>query len=168
MTHKTSSVLLALHNCTMVENRKKHRHNSHPIIHFPTSEGVSGASEWTSEWPSTYIWVLNGSGPQFIDVELTGDMKWIHGTMVQNNKEARCKYWATRLSVCSFACTAHSFTCSALLAALTSLLACSLRSLPLLWESEWWVVFVFFLLFWTIVHCTGTVSIISIASLASF
>ena len=26
---------------TMVENRKKHRQNSHSIIHFPTSEGVS-------------------------------------------------------------------------------------------------------------------------------
>ena len=33
---------------SMVENRKKHRQNSHPIIHCPTSEGVSevsGASE---------------------------------------------------------------------------------------------------------------------------
>ena len=32
----------------MVENRKKHRQNSHPIIHCPTNEGVSevsGASE---------------------------------------------------------------------------------------------------------------------------
>ena len=32
----------------MVENEKKHRQNSHLIIHFPTSEGVSevsGASE---------------------------------------------------------------------------------------------------------------------------
>ena len=32
----------------MVENRKKHRQNSHLITHFPTSEGVSevsGASE---------------------------------------------------------------------------------------------------------------------------
>ena len=33
---------------TMVENRKKHRQNSHLIIHFPTSER-------TSEWPSTVI-----------------------------------------------------------------------------------------------------------------
>ena len=30
---------------TMVENRKKHRQNSHLIIHFPTSEGVSDVSE---------------------------------------------------------------------------------------------------------------------------
>ena len=28
----------------MVENRKKHRQNSHLIIHFPTSEGVSKVS----------------------------------------------------------------------------------------------------------------------------
>ena len=36
---------------TMVENRKKHGQNSHPIIHCPTSEGVSevsGASERVS------------------------------------------------------------------------------------------------------------------------
>ena len=36
---------------TMVENGKKHRQNSNLINHFPTSER-------TSEWPSTYIWVL--------------------------------------------------------------------------------------------------------------
>ena len=29
----------------MVENRKKHRQNSHPIIHCPTSEGVSKVSK---------------------------------------------------------------------------------------------------------------------------
>ena len=28
------------------------------------SERVSGASEQRSEWPSTYIWVFGGSGPQ--------------------------------------------------------------------------------------------------------
>ena len=33
----------------MVENRKKHRQNSHAIIHCPTSEGVSEMSERTSE-----------------------------------------------------------------------------------------------------------------------
>ena len=32
----------------MVENRKKHRQNSHPIIHCPTSEGVSEVSERVS------------------------------------------------------------------------------------------------------------------------
>ena len=35
--------------CTMVENGKKHRQNSHLIIHFPTSEGVSEVSERASE-----------------------------------------------------------------------------------------------------------------------
>ena len=55
--------------------------------------------------------------------------------MVQNNQELRRKYWATCLSVCSFARTAHSFACSRLLsslatsAALTHSLARSLRSL---------------------------------------
>ena len=42
---------------TMVENGKKHRQNSHPIIHCPTSER-------TSEWPSTPICILSYSGPQ--------------------------------------------------------------------------------------------------------
>ena len=40
----------------MGQNRKKHRLNSRPIIHFPTSER-------TSEWSTTYIWVFDGSGP---------------------------------------------------------------------------------------------------------
>ena len=34
---------------TMVENRKKHRQNFHPIIHCPTSEGVSEVSERANE-----------------------------------------------------------------------------------------------------------------------
>ena len=34
---------------TMVENGKKHRINSHLIIHVPTSKGVSKVSEGTSE-----------------------------------------------------------------------------------------------------------------------
>jgi len=33
----------------MVEKRKKHRQNSHPIIHCPTSEGVSEVSERVNE-----------------------------------------------------------------------------------------------------------------------
>ena len=62
--------------------------------------------------------------------------------MVWINQEKRRKYWATRASVCSFARTAHSFACSGLhaslapSAALTHLLARSLRSLPHLSESE--------------------------------
>ena len=70
-------------------------------------------------------------------------------TVVQNNQESRCKYWATRWSVHLFTHTAHSFSCSALLALLTRfacalrcahlftcLLACSFRSLSHSWESE--------------------------------
>ena len=34
---------------TMVENRKKRRHNSNLINHFPTSEGVSQVSEQANE-----------------------------------------------------------------------------------------------------------------------
>ena len=66
-------------------------------------------------------------------------------TVVWNRQEWRRKYWATRSSVYSFARTAHSFACSGLLvllapsAALTCSLACSLRSLPRLWESEFFM-----------------------------
>ena len=66
----------------------------------------------------------------------------------------RHKYWATRLPVGSFACTAHSFACSAKLAllahsaALTSSLARSLLHL--------WLFCLCFLLFWTIVVFSPT------------
>ena len=44
-----SSSFLGWETCwphrTMVENGKKHRFNRHPIIHSPTSEGVSEVSE---------------------------------------------------------------------------------------------------------------------------
>ena len=30
---------------TMVENGKQHRQNTHKVIHFPTSQGVSDVSE---------------------------------------------------------------------------------------------------------------------------
>ena len=58
------------------------------------------------------------------------------------NQEYRLKYRAIRSSICSFARTAHSFACSALLAllarsaALTRTLARSLHSIPRLWDSE--------------------------------
>ena len=38
--------------------------------------------------------------------------------MVQNNQELRCKYWATRSSICPLARIGHSFACSALIASL--------------------------------------------------
>ena len=37
-------------------------------------------------------------------------------TVVQNNQESECKYWATRFSVPSFNRTTHLFACSAVLA----------------------------------------------------
>ena len=37
------------HSLTMVENRKKHRINSHPMSHCPTSSEVSEVSEQASE-----------------------------------------------------------------------------------------------------------------------
>ena len=36
-------------------------------IHFPTSERCERTSERTSEWPSTYIWILVCSRPQWSD-----------------------------------------------------------------------------------------------------
>ena len=30
--------------------KEKHKQNSHPIVHFLTSEGVSEMSEWANEW----------------------------------------------------------------------------------------------------------------------
>ena len=63
------------------------------------------------------------------------------GTVGQNSQELGREYWATRVSVRSFARTAH-FACSGLLAsllpsaALTRSLTRSLRSLPRSWESE--------------------------------
>ena len=65
--------------------------------------------------------------------------------MVWNKQESRRKYWATRSAVRSFSRTAHSLACSGLLAslmpsaALTHLLARSLRSLPRSWESEFFM-----------------------------
>ena len=38
-----------------------------------------------------------------------------HDTVGQNNQESRLQYWATCSSICSFARTAHSIACSALL-----------------------------------------------------
>ena len=53
---------------TIVQNRKEHSKNSHLMIDFPTSLGVSEraneqANEQTSKWPSTYVWNLGCSGP---------------------------------------------------------------------------------------------------------
>ena len=67
----------------------------------------------------------------------------VRPTVVWNKQESSHKYWATHSSVCSFTRTTHSFPCSGLLAllapsaALSCLLARSLRSLPRSWDSEW-------------------------------
>ena len=57
-------------------------------------------------------------------------------TMVWNKQELRCKYWATRSSARSFACTDHSFACFGLLASRVLLcahsFACSLTLLTCL------------------------------------
>ena len=80
--------------CTMIQNSKKHRINTHPIMHSPTSEGVSKVSERANEWArqsarekramwskraseqceqmseriserlSTYVWVVDWFGSQ--------------------------------------------------------------------------------------------------------
>ena len=60
-------------------------------------------------------------------------------TMVDRSQEYRLKYWATRLSVCSFARTAHSFA----------------RSLTLLTPSlmgQWMIGWIFYLFFSIIDH----------------
>ena len=69
------------------------------------------------------------------------DHQTSHCTVIQNIlKSGRC-YWATRLSARSFARTAHSFACSALLAslkrsaALIRSLAPPTHSLPSSWDS---------------------------------
>ena len=45
-----SSFLSFFHQITIVQNRSKHRINSHWIIHCPTSEEVSEVSEWANKW----------------------------------------------------------------------------------------------------------------------
>ena len=52
---------------TMVENGKKHRQNSHPIFHCPTSERCERTSERASEWPSTSVCILGCYRPQCLD-----------------------------------------------------------------------------------------------------
>ena len=72
--------------------------------------------------------------------------------MVQNQQESRLKYWATCSSVCSFACTAHSFTCSKLLASLARYAALThplARLLTPLLVQKWMIRRLFFLCFFS-------------------
>ena len=76
---------MALLNFPMAlwSKREKNRKNSHLIIDFPTSEGVGkvskqavqskqmseqceGTIKRSSSWPSTYVWILDYSGLQWM------------------------------------------------------------------------------------------------------
>ena len=114
----------------MVQNGKIHRENSHSIIHFSTSKGVSEVSEQSqqggaSEWVSCASEQANGqaSDPVFTSgflVDLAHSV-W--------SKTPKTPGVSTLPLACPFAHSltyiAHSFTCSAMLA-LICLLAISL------------------------------------------
>ena len=85
----------------------------------------------------------------------TGSVPEVHCTVGQINQKPRQKYWATRSSICLFACTTHSFACSALLALLTCSVAltCSLaHSLALGTVNNSMAIYSVFFLFWPIVR----------------
>ena len=94
--------------------------------------------------------MLVGQSPYILAPET--EALW-QSTMVQNNQEPRYKCWASLASVCSFACTAHSFTCFALLTslmrsiALIHLLACSLTPKLL---GKWMIRLLFLLYFFSV------------------
>ena len=70
----------------------------------------------------------NGAGSALSAVaaaeKMTREKKRRPCTVGQNNREYRLEYWANRSSVRSFARTAHSFACSALLASLPHFAHC--------------------------------------------
>ena len=95
-----------------------------------SDEVSSGFTAWCQRRPLTLLWIHPAMvGKQIIE-NVGHSINLGHSTMLQNNKESRSKYWATRLSVCSFARTAHSFTCSTLL--YIARFACSLCLLAML------------------------------------
>ena len=65
----------------MVENRKKHRQNSHPIINCPTSEGVSERANGRASGPvlqSVFLAVLDHNVPLASLVSgLAGRAPWL-------------------------------------------------------------------------------------------
>ena len=97
-------------------------------------------SELTRELSRIIVWNVN---QQRID-------RPVPFTVGQINQEPRSKHWAFRTSVRWFACTAHSFTCFALLtslarsAALTRLHARSIPSLVGKWMIRWLFILRFF------------------------
>ena len=81
-----------------------------------------------------------------------------NSTIIDSSQEYRLQYWATRLSICSFARTPYLFAYSALLASLarTAALTCSLahsltHSLACVTVNDYMAIFPLFFLFWTIV-----------------
>ena len=94
------------------------------IIPGPLISGLS-VDEAVEEDSSVLI-----RGPKMIEDPLPSH----DPTVSQINQKPRRNYWATRSSVHSFACTAHSFTCSGLLASLVPSAALT-RSLALLTPS---------------------------------
>ena len=74
-------------------------------------------------WINRYIVKQSRQHMQYMQStsEFVASFLLIYSSVVQNNQKSKCKYWGTRLSVCSFAHTAHLFTCSALLTSLRSL-----------------------------------------------
>ena len=61
-----SKLVSGVGDCTMVENGKKHRQNSHIMIHFPTSERCERTSERTIEGPSTAVCIFGCYRPYCI------------------------------------------------------------------------------------------------------
>ena len=88
------------------------------------SERLIGANEqmrkWTSQQPSTSVWIIGYSGPQCVflhlhlSIHVSVHQSWkktTNITVVQISQESECKYLATHLSVHSLNCllrTAHS------------------------------------------------------------
>ena len=73
-------------------------------------------------------------------------------TKIQNNQELGHKYWTTRLSVCSFAHTAHSFTFFALLALLSSFFCSLAHFFTTKLVGKWMIRYLGNRLFWLLTH----------------
>ena len=98
------------------------------------------------------IWIRDFSMPIYASPHFACVFMVQH-TVVWNKQELRRKYWATRSSFRLFACTAHSFACSALFASLARSAALTHWLTPELvgkWKIRWLILLCFFML-WTIV-----------------
>ena len=105
-TEQRKEFLLKRH-LTMVQNRKKHRTNSHPTIHSPTSLLVNEVSEWISEWVSEQAneWVSERAN------EWAQWRAWAKRTVWSKQMSERCEKTSKRTSewpstlVCIFRCS---------------------------------------------------------------